>query len=81
MEKKLKNWLDSKDILCVSVVYTTCYTKVISITFCQKIDLDNYLDLIKYKSKFNKSNYVILGNYLTVLVYGDATDDIIKLIE
>ena len=69
------------DILYTSVVYTTCYSSVISITFCQKLDLDNYLDLIKYKSKFNKSNYVILENYLTLLVYGDATDDIIKLIK
>lgn len=80
-EKLLKNWLDDSNIYYTSVIYTRCYSKVISITFCQDIDLDSFLDLIRYKSKFNKSRYVILEEDLTILIYGDATDDIIGSIK
>ena len=80
-EKLLKKWLDSANIYYTSVIYTTCYSKIISITFCQDMDLDNFLDLIKYKSKFNKSRYIIIKETLTILIYGDETDNIIRLIK
>ena len=79
MEEKLKKWLDGYDIFYTSLVYTECYSGVLSITFCEACDLNSFLDLIGYKHKFNKSRYLILQENQTIICYGDAADDIIRL--
>ena len=79
-EKLIKEWLDKNDIFYYSLIYTKCYSGVLSISFCQDIDLNNFLELIKYRSMFNKSRYLIIKENKTVICYGDAATDIIKLI-
>lgn len=80
-EKLIKEWLDRNNVFYISLVYTECYSGVLSITFCQDIDLNNFLDLIKYKSQFNKSRYIILQDTLTVICYGGVIYDIIRFIK
>ena len=79
-EKLLKKWLDEANIIYTSLVYTICYSGVLSITFGQDQDLNNFLDLIKYRSKFNKSDYIIIKENLTVICHGNAATDVIGLV-
>lgn len=78
MEKLLGKWLRDNDINYLFLTYTECYSGLISVTFDIDLDMDLYLNLIKYKSKFNKSQYIIIPETKTIMVYGGSANEIIK---
>ena len=80
IEELLRKWLDDNDICYYSLVFTECYGGVISITFFSSYDISLYLDLIKYKSKFNKSNFIIIQETTTVLVVKGEAYEIIRTV-
>lgn len=80
MEQKLREWLDKGGVCYLGLTYTECYDGLISVTFLTQYDLDLYLGMIKYKSKFNKSEFLVIPETLTVIVNGGAANEIIRTV-
>jgi len=78
VERELKQWLKDNEINYLFLTYTDCYEKLISVTFDIELDLNLFLDLIKYRSKFNKSQYIIIPETKTILIQGDSANEIIR---
>lgn len=80
MESLIEKWLLDNDINYISLVSTEAYNGLISGTFETKYDLDLFLDLVKYKKKFNKSSYTIIPETLTVLIHGGEAYEIVRIV-
>jgi hypothetical protein len=77
-ENLLKSFLDKNEICYYSLIFSECYNGVISISFLSKYDMDLFLDLVKYKSKFNKSGFIIIPETSVIIVTGGEAYEIIR---
>lgn len=80
MDGLIKKWLLENDINFVSLVFTDCYNGVLAVTSDTEYDMNLFLELVKYKSKFNKSRFTIIPETLTVLVHGGEAYEIIRTV-
>lgn len=69
------NHLESKEIYPTSVIFTHEYGGVLSISFLLDENLDEFLEVIKYKYKCDKTGYEILRDTKTILITGTAIID------
>ena len=70
------------DISPFSVIYTECFGSVrISITFFGSDDLQEFLDIIRYKSLCDKSGFSIFYDKITIILIGMAKDLLFNLLK
>jgi hypothetical protein len=78
VERKLREWLDKNEICYYSLVWTECYGGLISISFFSDYDVNLFLDLVNYKSKFRKTDFIIIPETKIVIVTGGSENEIIR---
>ena len=83
IENYIKDSLAEKfEIFCFSVLYTECYgSPRISVTLFGREDLIELLDILKYKSRCDKTGYTIFYDKNTIVFYHQAKDHFFNILK
>lgn len=76
VQERVTKWLEEKETYPFNVTYTRALGSgnegLLSITFFMRDDLEEFLDLIDYKTTCDKAGYIILEDSNTVILVGLA---------
>lgn len=66
--------LTARGIFPFNVFYTRCgkYDQVLGLTFFLEIDLEDFLDILDYKTLCDKSGYTIFPKSNTIILSGEG---------
>lgn len=80
IQQAIQDWLlNDYRIYLHQVTYTTL--GLVSITFYTLSDLEEFLSILKYKSRCDKSGYSIFQDSNTIILKGSAINDLEKAYE
>ncbi len=84
IQKKVENYLDSKDISPQSVIFVSGRTgsiPILKITFWLDFDIDSFKKIIDFRSMCDKSGYMEFKDNNTIILSGIVLAVLFKLIE
>ena len=77
VQEKITQFLLSNGISPFSVIFTYCFDDggLLGLTFWLKSEVEEFLNLVEYKSLCDRKGYLILENNNTVIISGFALID------
>lgn len=72
LEYKVRDWLNSKDLVPYSVTFTESLSVngTLAITFLLDLDYDEFLGLSGYNGKCDKTGFTLIPENKTVILFG-----------